>query len=129
MTDPIADLLTRIRNAIRRGHKRASVPHSKMKESILKILKDKGFIMDYTVQNEGARKTIEVEFKYVNGESMIHDLKRMSSPGVRIYAGYGEMPRIKRGLGIVIVTTSKGVMTGERARKEKVGGELICTIS
>jgi len=130
-TDPIADLLTRIRNAIARGHKTTTVPHSKMKESILKILKGQGFIMGYKIiEVEGEiQKNLEIDLKYVNRKPMINELIRISKPGVRRYVSYKSIPRVKRGLGIAIVTTSRGVMTGKDARKQKIGGELICTIA
>ncbi len=124
-TDPIADLLTRIRNALNAHHETLSVPHSKIKESILKILKDKKFIMGYEVQEEGGMKVLEIQLQ----EGMTElTLKRISKPGQRIYIKTDELKSIKSGLGIQIISTSKGLMDGSSARKQKLGGELICEV-
>ena len=127
-TDPIADLLTRIRNSITRGHETTSVPHSKMKEAVLKILEADGFIHGYEIEEEDGRKNIIIELKYVNGQPMIHELKRVSKPGIRRYVSSKEIPNVKRGLGIAVLTTSQGVMSSKEARQKNIGGELICTI-
>lgn len=124
-TDPIADLLTRIRNALNAHHETTSVPYSRMKESILSILKDKKFILGYEVQEEGGMKVMEIQLD----ESMPDlNLKRVSKPGQRIYVKYDELQSIKSGLGIQIVSTSKGLMSGSEARKKKLGGELVCEV-
>ncbi|PIZ75837.1 30S ribosomal protein S8 [Candidatus Peregrinibacteria bacterium CG_4_10_14_0_2_um_filter_38_24] len=125
-TDPIADLLTRIRNALNAHHETTIVPHSKIKESILRILKDKKFIEGYEEKEEGGMKVLEVQLK----EDMTNrlTLKRLSKPGQRIYVKTDEIHPIKSGLGIQIISTSKGLMDGASARKQKLGGELICEV-
>ncbi len=124
-TDPISDLLTRIRNALNAHHETTSVPYSKMKESILRILQDKKFILGYEVQGEGVMKVMEIQLD----ESMPElTLKRISKPGQRIYVKTDGLQSIKSGLGIQIVSTSKGLMSGSEARKKKLGGELICEV-
>lgn len=128
MTDPIADLLTRIRNVMLRGKKTAYAPYSKIKEDILQVMKDEGFIKGFKVFEVEGKKNLKINLKYVDGKSMIHELKRVSKPGVRSYVSYKDIPIVKRGLGIVIVTTPSGVMTGKAAKKNKVGGEFICEI-
>lgn len=129
MTDPIADMLTRIRNAINRRHASVDIPHSNMKESIARILQDEGFIHRFeVVANEGFGK-IRVHLKYTEERRpVITHLKRLSRPGRRLYAGARQVPRALGGMGIVIVSTPNGVLTGTRARRENVGGELICEI-
>ncbi|MBU1220582.1 30S ribosomal protein S8 [Myxococcota bacterium] len=129
MTDPIADYLTRIRNAIKARKRTVSMPSSKMKMHICEVLKREGFITNYSVAEEGAFKTLTVELKYNdNNQSAIEGLKRISSPGQRIYAKKDEIPRVRYGLGVSIVTTSHGVMTDREAIKNNVGGEIICAI-
>lgn len=129
MTDPIADYLTRIRNAIKARKRTVSMPSSKMKMHICEVLKKEGFISNYSVAEEGAFKTLTVELKYNDdNQSAIEGLKRISSPGQRIYAKKDEIPRVRYGLGISIVTTSHGVMTDREAIKNNVGGEIICAI-
>jgi len=124
-TDPIADLLTRIRNASRARHEITSVPYSKIKENILKILKNKGFIADYTVEEEGKFKVLEITLK----EELANiNLKRVSKPGQRIYLKRGELRPVKSGIGMSIISTSKGLMTNSEARRQNLGGELICEI-
>ena len=128
-TDPIADLLARIKNVIIRKKKEVKVPHSKIKEEILKVLKQEGFIRSYeVVETDGNKKNLMITLRYPNGKSMINELKRISRPGVRTYVSSNNIPRVKRGLGIAILTTSKGVMSDNEARKQKVGGELICKV-
>ncbi|HLO69005.1 MAG TPA: 30S ribosomal protein S8 [Holophaga sp.] len=128
-TDPIADYLTRIRNGIMAGHDAVVIPASKMKDRLSAILKQEGYIHGYkTVEHEG-RNYLIVNLKYVkNGESVIHGLKRVSSPGLRIYAGAKEIPEVQGGLGIAILTTPKGLLTGKDARKQNLGGEVLAHV-
>jgi small subunit ribosomal protein S8 len=129
MTDPIADMLTRIRNAINRRHASVDIPHSKMKESIARILQDEGFIQRYELVPDGRFQVIRVHLKYAEGRRpVLTHLKRLSTPGRRLYAGATQIPRALGGMGIVIVSTPRGVLTGTRARRENVGGELICEV-
>lgn len=131
VTDIIGDYLTRIRNAQERKKKEIRIPSSKMLVAISEILKNEGFIQDYKLVEEeivGTQKNLLVELKYEKGKPVIRGLKRVSKPGVRNYIGYRDIPKILSGLGIAIVTTPKGVLTGEMARKEKVGGEYLCKI-
>jgi small subunit ribosomal protein S8 len=129
MTDPIADMLTRIRNAINRRHASVDIPHSKMKESIARILQDEGFIQRYELVPDGRFQALRVHLKYAEGRRpVLTHLKRLSTPGRRLYAGSAQIPRALGGMGIVIVSTPRGVLTGTRARREKVGGELICEV-
>jgi small subunit ribosomal protein S8 len=129
MTDPIADMLVRIKNAIMAKHKEVRIPHSKMKEKIAKILKEEGFINDYEIVGEIPKKEIVIKFKVLpGGKNAITDLKRISKPGRRIYASKDEIPWVMNGLGIAIISTSKGLMTDREARKNKIGGEVICYV-
>jgi small subunit ribosomal protein S8 len=129
MTDPIADMLTRIRNAINRRHASVDIPHSKMKESIARILQDEGFIQRYELVPDSRFQVIRVHLKYAEGRRpVLTHLKRLSTPGRRLYAGSAQIPRALGGMGIVIVSTPRGVLTGTRARRENVGGELICEV-
>jgi len=128
MTDPIADMLTRIRNANQERHETVNVPGSKMKIKIAEILKSEGFIKDYTIEEDGVKKTIVITLKYNGNERVITDLKRISKPGLRIYAKVDEVPKVLNGLGIAILSTSKGVMTDKEARAQKVGGEVIAFV-
>lgn len=129
MTDPIADLLTRIRNAGMRRIKTIVVPHSNMKETLVKILVDEHFIEGYSVEtNELGFKDLHVHLRYDKNKFVIEHLERVSKPGIRRYVNYNQIPRILGGIGICIVSTSKGVMTGDQAKKAKIGGELLCTI-
>jgi small subunit ribosomal protein S8 len=127
MTDPIADMLTRIRNASSALLPEVRIPHSKVKESIAHILKDQGYIKDYKVTG-GNIRTIEVELKYSGRQGVISGLKRISRPGIRTYVKHDEIPRVLGGLGIAIVSTSKGVLEGSKARRLKAGGEVLCYI-
>ncbi len=129
LQDPIADLLTRIRNAKLVNHKTVSIPHSILKESILKILKDKAYIRDYKVEGKVPQKTLEVTLKYRNRVSAIKQLKRISKPGVRIYTEANNLIKFMKGRGIVILSTSKGVMSAKDAIKNKIGGEVLLKIS
>lgn len=127
MNDPISDMLTRIRNANRALLPAVELPHSKMKESIAGILKREGYIGDFAVEGKTA-KTIKLKLKYQGKKSVIEGLRRVSSPGLRRYVGATEIPRVRGGLGVSVVSTSEGVMTGTQARKKNIGGELICYI-
>lgn len=128
MTDPIADLLTRIRNANQMKHAVVEIPASKLKVEILNVLKNEGYITDYTVVNSGIQGTIKVTLKYLaNSERALRGLKRISKPGLRVYAKTDEMPRVLNGLGIAVVSTSQGIMTDREARKLQVGGEVLAT--
>jgi len=129
MTDPIADMLTRIRNAIIAGHKSAALPSSKIKVELARILKEQGFMADYKVEGEGGRKVINITLAYTpQRESVIKEIQRISKPSRRVYVNKNEIPRVKGGLGICIISTSKGIMTGSEARQQGIGGELICSI-
>lgn len=131
MTDPIADLLTRIRNAVMAGHKVVEVPSSKMKTEIARILFEKGYILGYKVVDEDkARPTLKMALKYNQKTKLpaIKALGRISRPGLRSYAGVDDLPRILNGLGIAIISTSKGLMTDKEARKENIGGEVLCYV-
>ena len=128
MTDPIADMLTRIRNANQERHETVKVPGSKMKIRISEILKEEGFIKDFTIEEDGVKKTIVITLKYNGNERVITGLKRISKPGLRIYAKVDEVPKVLNGLGIAILSTSKGVMTDKEARAQKVGGEVIAYV-
>lgn len=129
MTDPISDMLTRIRNAKMRKHDEVYVPFSKMKQSIARILKEEGFIRSFKAIGNSGMGEIKIALKYSDEEeSVITELKRISKPGRRVYIDCESIPSVKRGLGIVILSTSKGVMTGRRSRKENVGGEVLCYV-
>lgn len=129
MTDPIADLLTRIRNANQMKHSVVEIPASKLKVEILNVLKSEGYITDFTVVNSGVQGTIKVTLKYLaNSERAVRGLKRISKPGLRVYAKTDEIPRVLNGLGIAIVSTSQGIMTDREARKLQVGGEILAYI-
>ncbi|KUJ95028.1 MAG: 30S ribosomal protein S8 [Desulfonauticus sp. 38_4375] len=124
LTDPIADLLTRIRNAHLARHKEVSIPKSRLKEEILRILKEEGFINDYVVEE----RELKVFLKYYNGQPVIKGLQKISKPSRRIYVKAKEIPIVRNGLGIAILSTPKGIMEGRQARKENIGGELICEV-
>ncbi len=130
ITDPIADYLNRVRNAIMAGHKIVEIPASNLKKEITRILQDQGFILNHKVEDNGPQGTIKIALKYdkVTNEPAIRSLKRVSKPGLRTYRGSGELPRVINGLGVAIVSTSKGVMTDKQARKENVGGEVLCYV-
>ena len=127
MTDPISDMLTRIRNAHRALLTEVQLPHSRMKESIAHILKREGYIADVGVEGKGIR-TIKLKLKYEGRKGVIEGLRRVSSPGLRRYVGATEIPRVRGGLGVAIVSTSQGLMTGNQARKNNLGGELLCYV-
>jgi small subunit ribosomal protein S8 len=128
--DPIADLLTRIRNANMKLKEKVDIPTSKMKENIARILKDEGFISNYKVlYNEGRQGTLRVTLKYSpTKEPVLKGLKRVSKPGLRVYRGYEDMPRIRAGLGVNILSTSKGLLTDRQAKDQQVGGEVLCQV-
>ncbi|MBQ0040999.1 MAG: 30S ribosomal protein S8 [Clostridiales bacterium] len=129
MTDPIADMLTRIRNANTVGHKEVEIPASKMKKAIAQILLDEGFIANYEVVSDNAQGTIKVELKYgPNREKTIYGIKKISKPGLRVYAKADRVPKVLGGLGVAILSTSHGVITDKEARKLGVGGEVICYV-
>jgi small subunit ribosomal protein S8 len=129
-TDPIADFLTRLRNANRAGHKTVIIPMSKMKKEITQILFDQGFILNYKFDNEGVQGSIKIALKYdkLSKEPVIKKLERVSKPGLRKYTNSSSIPRVLNGLGINIVSTSKGLMTGKKASRENLGGEIICNV-
>ncbi len=129
MTDPIADMLTRIRNAVQAGKDELDIPASRIKSSIAKILKEEGFIKNYKVLKNSPQGTIRVVLKRREGEeSVIHEFKKISKPGLRVYVGVEEIPKVKNGLGVAILSTPKGVLTDRQCRKEHVGGEVLCSI-
>ncbi len=129
-TDPIADFLTRIRNAASANHKVVEIPASKLKKEITKILFEQGYILSYKFDDSSVQGTIKIALKYDKDtkESVIRDIQRISKPGLRKYAGSADLPRILNGLGIAIVSTSKGLMTGKKAKQLNVGGEVICYV-
>ena len=128
-SDPIADMLTRVRNALSARHPKVDVPASKVKTEIARILKEEGYIANYKPAEEGGMKVLRVYLKYgPNNEPVIRDLKRISRPGCRVYLGKDEIKRVQGGLGISIMTTPKGVMTGRQARREGVGGEILAEV-
>ena len=130
MTGPIADYLTRLRNAIKANHRVVEVPASNLKKEMTRILHEKGYILNYKFVDDGAQGTIKIALKYdpVNKVNSIKNLKRVSTPGLRQYVGYKDMPRVLNGLGIAILSTSKGLMTNKEAVDLKVGGEVLCYV-
>ncbi|RKX56629.1 MAG: 30S ribosomal protein S8 [Thermodesulfobacteriota bacterium] len=129
MTDPIADMLIRIKNALMARHKKVEIPASKMKLEIARILKEEGYIEDFTYIDEKPQGKIEIILKYdENKRPVIRGVKRVSKPGRRIYMGYRKLPKVLDGLGIAIISTSQGIMTDHEARRRKVGGEVLCEI-
>jgi len=129
MTDPVADLLTRIRNAAGGGKKSVKVPYSGIKKNICRVLKEQGFITDYAPEMEGKRAVIRIELKYgPDGEQVLRQIRRISKPGRRVYAGADELPNVLNGLGVAVLSTSGGVISSIEARKLKLGGEVLCEI-
>ena len=128
VTDPIADFLTRIRNASRAGKPRVDIPASNMKRSLAEILKSQSFIKDYAVIEDNKQNIIRVELKYTNGSPAISGLKRISKPGLRIYKNSKDLPRVLNGLGVAVISTPKGLLTDKDARTASVGGEIVCYI-
>ncbi len=129
MTDPIADMLTRIRNAQLAEKLSVSVPASRVKASIAQVLKDEGYIEDFKLREEDGKASLEIALKYYAGEPVIEKIERVSRPGLRIYKGRDDIPKIMNGLGIAIVSTSKGVMTDRKARASGIGGEVLCIVA
>jgi len=129
ISDPIADMLTRVRNALQGRHPKVDVPASRLKMDIARILKDEGYILNYKLVEDGARKSIRIYLKYTPGNlPVISHIERVSRPGCRVYVGNKEVPRVLGGMGVNILTTPRGVMSGSSARKEGVGGEVLCQI-
>jgi small subunit ribosomal protein S8 len=128
MTDPIADMLTRIRNASQAKHKRVDMPVSRLKTEIARILKDNHFIHDYKILDDGRHGVLRIYLKYYEDQPVIRNVHRVSRPGRRIYKGATDMPRVRNGLGLAIVSTSKGVMSDRQARSQKVGGEVMALV-
>ncbi len=129
MSDPIADMLTRIRNAQSVEKVSVSMPSSKVKVAIAKVLKDEGYIDDFAVRGEAGKPELELQLKYYAGQPVIEHIERISKPGLRIYKGADDLPRVKNGLGVAIVSTSSGVMTDRHARAKGVGGEILCVVA
>ena len=129
MTDPIADMLTRIRNGQGARKVNVSMPASKSKEAVAKVLQDEGYIIGFATTGEGAEKTLTVELKYYEGTPVIEKIQRSSSPGLRVYRGKDDLPKVLGGLGVAIVSTSAGVMSDRQARAKGIGGEVICVVS
>ena len=128
MTDPVADYLTRLRNAIQAGHKRVDVPASNLKRELTRLLEKEKFIGKYAEIRGTSQNTLRIHLKYMDGKPVIEGLKRISTPGLRKYVDSRSLPRVLGGLGIAIVSTSKGLMTDQQARREKMGGEVLCEI-
>ncbi|GAB4351320.1 MAG: 30S ribosomal protein S8 [Methylohalobius sp. ZOD2] len=129
MSDPIADMLTRIRNAQMVGKATVAMQSSKLKEAICRVLVDEGYIEDFGVERDGGKATLTVKLKYFEGRPVIESIQRYSKLGRRIYRGKDELPKVQGGLGIAVVSTSQGVMTDKTARKQGIGGEVICIVS
>ena len=128
MNDPLGDLLSRIRNAQMRNKSKVTSPNSRLRESVLEVLKVEGYIRGYAVVEKDGRSEIEIELKYFDGEPVIREIERVSKPGRRVYTSVRNMPRINNGLGVTIVSTPKGVMADHDARDANVGGEILCTV-
>ena len=128
MTDPIADLLTRIRNANQMKHETVDIPASKLKKELLEVLKKEGYIVNVAVVKGDVQDTLRVTLKYLNTERVIKGLKRISKPGLRVYAKTNEIPKVLNGLGIAVISTSKGLLTDREARKLKIGGEILAYV-
>jgi len=129
MSDPIADMLTRIRNAQAVEKVSVKMPSSKVKVAISQVLKDEGYIEDFAVRGDAAKPELELQLKYYAGRPVIERIERVSKPGLRIYKGAGDLPRVMNGLGVAIVSTSSGVMTDRKARAQGVGGEVLCVVA
>lgn len=128
ITDPIADMLTRIRNASKNRFENVSMPTSKLKENIAKILKDEGYVSSFEITEKDGKKNLVITLKYFDGASVISGVKRVSKPGLRIYANSDELPKVLNGLGIAIISTSKGLLVDREARKQNVGGEVVAYV-
>jgi small subunit ribosomal protein S8 len=129
MSDPIADMLIRIRNAQMVGHTEVAMPASKLKASIAQVLKDEGYIEDFALREQGAKNELRIGLKYYAGRPVIERLERVSKPGLRVYRGRDDIPRVMNGLGVAILSTSRGVMTDRKARADGVGGEVLCIVA
>ncbi len=129
MTDPIADLLTRIRNGQKAGKTHVSVASSGIKKAVLEVLKDEGYITDFRADKDEGKEVISVELKYFSGKPVIENIQRVSRPGCRVYRGKGDLPQVMGGLGVAIVSTSRGVMSDRKARADGHGGEVLCVVS
>ena len=129
MTDPIADMLTRIRNAQMVGHTEVNMPSSRLKVSIAQVLKDEGYIEEFAVGEQDEKRQLRIGLKYYAGRPVIERLERVSKPGLRVYKGSNDIPRVMNGLGVAIVSTSRGVMTDRKARADGVGGEVLCIVA
>jgi small subunit ribosomal protein S8 len=129
MHDPIADMLTRIRNAQLVGHTEVTMPASQLKSAIAKVLKDEGYIEDFATRENGAKKELAIGLKYYAGRPVIERLERVSKPGLRVYKGRNDIPRVMNGLGVAILSTSRGVMTDRKARADGLGGEVLCIVA
>ena len=128
LSDPIGDMLARLKNSQMRNHKKVELPSSKFKEKIAEILKSEGYIIDYEVKSEDNKPSLEISLKYNSGNPVISSIERVSKPGRRIFSSAESLPKVNNGLGIAIISTPKGVMTDIDARKQKVGGEIICKV-
>ena len=129
MTDPIADMLVRIRNAQMVGHTEVAMSASQLKASIAKVLKDEGYIEDFAMREKGSKRELAIALKYYAGRPVIERLERVSKPGLRVYRGRDDIPRVMNGLGVAIVSTSRGVMTDRKARADGLGGEVLCIVA
>jgi small subunit ribosomal protein S8 len=129
MSDPVADMLIRIRNAQMVGHTEVAMPASKLKGAIAQVLKDEGYIEDFALRADGPKKQLRIGLKYYAGRPVIERLERVSKPGLRVYRGRDDIPRIMNGLGVAILSTSRGVMTDRKARADGVGGEVLCIVA
>ena len=129
MSDPVADMLTRIRNAVEARHDSVQVPASRLKVAVAKVLKDEGFIREFEILKDGAQRNLKIHLRYTGKkEPLLHGLQRVSKPGLRVYVQKAEIPRVYGGLGIAILTTPMGVMTGQQAWRKQVGGEILCYV-
>ncbi|VAW49139.1 SSU ribosomal protein S8p (S15Ae) [hydrothermal vent metagenome] len=129
MSDPVADMLTRIRNGQMAGHAKVLMPSSKLKLSLAKVLNDEGFISSFSINENGGKTELSVDLKYFEGKPVIDLIKRVSRPGLRVYKNKDELPKVIGGLGIAVISTSKGIMTDHDARKAGIGGEVVCYVA
>jgi small subunit ribosomal protein S8 len=129
MSDPVSDMLTRIRNAQMVGHTEVVMPASRLKAAIAQVLKDEGYVEDFALRDNGAKKQLHIGLKYYAGRPVIERLERVSKPGLRVYKGRNDIPQIMNGLGVAILSTSRGVMTDRKARADGVGGEILCIVA
>jgi small subunit ribosomal protein S8 len=129
MTDPVADMLVRIRNAQMVGHAEEAMPASKLKASIAEVLKQEGYIEDFALRDNGPKKELRIGLKYYAGKPVIERLERVSKPGLRVYKGCEDIPKVMNGLGVAILSTSRGVMTDRKARADRLGGEVLCIVA